>query len=225
MKHKFISGFILGGLLFGASGVIASNNLEKISAYINHGVKFEINKVAWESPDHLAPITYKDTTYLPLRAIASAVNMEVSYNDGIVSLSNVRNVNLEPIIVNSIILGATSLDVENILGKPIKTKKIDDNMFTNEYRDVSIMFERGYEEKDKFFSGSIEIKGGNITTSRGIGIGSTKEQIVEKYGFTNNITERNSEISWAYGEGYRGLIFVLKDNKVISFRSYHYSEY
>jgi hypothetical protein len=70
--------------LTGATGVFAGTQLEKISAYLNHGISFNVDGAAYSPTDgngkKLAPITYNNSTYLPVRAIADALHVPVSYD-------------------------------------------------------------------------------------------------------------------------------------------------
>ncbi|WKL03883.1 hypothetical protein Q0F98_11275 [Paenibacillus amylolyticus] len=75
---------VLGTTLTGATGVFAGTQLEKISAYLNHGISFNVDGAAYSPTDSngnkLAPITYNNSTYLPVRALADALHVPVSYD-------------------------------------------------------------------------------------------------------------------------------------------------
>lgn len=75
---------VLGMTLTGATGVFAGTQLEKISAYLNHGISFNVDGAAYSPTDgngnKLAPITYNNSTYLPVRALADALHVPVSYD-------------------------------------------------------------------------------------------------------------------------------------------------
>lgn len=68
----------------GSAGVYAGTNMQKISAYLNHSIGFKVNGAAYTPVDNngktLAPITYNDTTYLPVRALADALKVPVTFN-------------------------------------------------------------------------------------------------------------------------------------------------
>lgn len=68
----------------GSAGVFAGTNMQKISAYLNHSIGFKVNGSAYTPVDGngktLAPITYNDTTYLPVRALADALKVPVTFN-------------------------------------------------------------------------------------------------------------------------------------------------
>lgn len=84
MKKSIVSLVVLGMTLSGAVGVYAGTNMQKITAYLNHSIGFKVNGVAYHPTDlngkPIAPITYQNTTYLPVRAVADALNVPVEYN-------------------------------------------------------------------------------------------------------------------------------------------------
>lgn len=84
LKKSAATMMVLGMTLTGATGVFAGTQLEKISAYLNHGISFNVDGAAYSPTDgngnKLAPITYNNSTYLPVRAIADALHVPVSYD-------------------------------------------------------------------------------------------------------------------------------------------------
>lgn len=84
MKKSIIAMAVLGMTVTGAAGVYAGTQLQKITAVLNHQISFQVNGKAYSPADGegrpLAPITYNNTTYLPVRAIAEVLNVPVSYN-------------------------------------------------------------------------------------------------------------------------------------------------
>ncbi|WP_440112854.1 stalk domain-containing protein [Paenibacillus sp. QZ-Y1] len=84
LKKSAVTMMVLGMTLTGATGVFAGTQLEKISAYLNHGISFKVDGAAYSPTDgngqKLAPITYNNSTYLPVRAIADALHVPVSYD-------------------------------------------------------------------------------------------------------------------------------------------------
>lgn len=64
--------------LSGAAGVYAGSKLENINAYLNHGIIFKVNgsdqSLTDSKGNRLVPITYQNTTYLPVPAI-SGINV------------------------------------------------------------------------------------------------------------------------------------------------------
>ena len=71
---------MLGMTLTGAAGVYAGANLEKISAYLNHSIGIKVDGVIYNTGKTLTPITYQNTTYLPVRAIADVLDVPLQYD-------------------------------------------------------------------------------------------------------------------------------------------------
>ncbi|WP_152392757.1 hypothetical protein [Paenibacillus guangzhouensis] len=84
MKKTILAAIVLGMTLSGAAGVYAGSKLEKINAYLNHGITFNVNGADQSLMDSngkkLAPITYQNTTYLPVRAIADLTGIQVGFD-------------------------------------------------------------------------------------------------------------------------------------------------
>jgi hypothetical protein len=83
-KKMIIATMVFGMAVTGSAGVYAGTNMQKISAYLNHSIGFTVNGAAYTPVDgngnKLAPITYKDTTYLPVRALADALKVPVTFD-------------------------------------------------------------------------------------------------------------------------------------------------
>lgn len=83
-KRKWIvAACVAGTALVGSTGVYAGANLQSISAYLNNGLSIQVNGSAYTPTANgqtLAPITYQGTTYLPVRSIADALQVGVTYN-------------------------------------------------------------------------------------------------------------------------------------------------
>ncbi|AIQ67019.1 stalk domain-containing protein [Paenibacillus graminis] len=83
-KKMIIATMVFGMAVTGSAGVYAGTNLQKISAYLNHSIGFKVNGAAYTPADNngkkLAPITYNDTTYLPVRAMADALKVPVTFD-------------------------------------------------------------------------------------------------------------------------------------------------
>ncbi|UQZ34895.1 hypothetical protein C2I18_15950 [Paenibacillus sp. PK3_47] len=83
-KKMIIGAMVFGMAVTGSAGVYAGTNMQKISAYLNHSIGFKINGAAYTPVDNngktLAPITYNDTTYLPVRAMADALKIPVTFD-------------------------------------------------------------------------------------------------------------------------------------------------
>jgi len=86
MKKKtwVISAAICGMIISGSTGVYAGSKLQEIKAFLNHEIVVEVNNAAFNAVDakgnKLAPITYNNTTYLPVRAISDALNVPIKFD-------------------------------------------------------------------------------------------------------------------------------------------------
>lgn len=83
-KKMALVGSALVLLLTFSAGASASSTMERIQANLNHGISFLLNGEAWAPKDpngnKLTPISYKGTTYVPLKSVAEATGVEVSFN-------------------------------------------------------------------------------------------------------------------------------------------------
>ncbi|GGF90114.1 hypothetical protein GCM10010912_39090 [Paenibacillus albidus] len=83
-KKMIIATMVCGMAITGSAGVYAGTNMEKISAFLNHSIGFKVNGAAYSPVDNkgnkLAAITYKDITYLPVRALADALKVPVTFD-------------------------------------------------------------------------------------------------------------------------------------------------
>ena len=82
--HIFMAGFITCLLLFASvTSVFAAANGTTISALLNGTVKMMLNSTEFKAKDTsgniLLPITYNNRTYLPVRALAEALNVPIEY--------------------------------------------------------------------------------------------------------------------------------------------------
>lgn len=75
---------ILSAITIFGAGVMAGTNLEPISAYLNHGISVvkggEVQTMYDEQGNVLEPITYNDSTYLPVRAIANILGHSIEWH-------------------------------------------------------------------------------------------------------------------------------------------------
>lgn len=86
MKKSYkIIGFTLVILLAFSSGVGAASKMEKVQAYLNHGISIILDGAPWTPKDvnqkSLTPITYNGSTYVPLRAVSEAAGVFVDWNN------------------------------------------------------------------------------------------------------------------------------------------------
>ncbi|MEK4062564.1 MULTISPECIES: hypothetical protein [Paenibacillus] len=101
-KKMIIATMVFGMAVTGSAGVYAGTNLQKISAYLNHSIGFQVNGAAYTPVDGngktLAPITYNNTTYLPVRAMADVLKVPVAFdassNQVIIGTNNSSSVTL-----------------------------------------------------------------------------------------------------------------------------------
>ena len=75
MKKNFIKGFILGGILFGFTSVLAS---EVVYNAFTAGFPILINGQKWESEK--PALVVDGSTYLPLKAIGEVLDVKVNWN-------------------------------------------------------------------------------------------------------------------------------------------------
>ncbi|MCM3760975.1 copper amine oxidase N-terminal domain-containing protein [Alkalihalobacillus oceani] len=85
MKKKLMVFMMASVLVVGfALGASASPILERISAHLNWSISFVIDGSNWVPTDQnnekLAPITYQNTTYLPIRAVSEALGVAVDWD-------------------------------------------------------------------------------------------------------------------------------------------------
>lgn len=85
MKKKTAAAFItlamLGCL---GTGVYAGSNLQEIKAYLNPGIKFKVDgqpvQLKNGSGAVIAPISYNNTTYLPVRSVSDLLGVTVKFD-------------------------------------------------------------------------------------------------------------------------------------------------
>lgn len=85
MKKKLTAALtvfaVLGGM---GTGVYAGANLQEIKAFLNPGIKFKVDgqpvQLKNSSGAVIAPISYKDTTYLPVRSVSDLLGVTVKFD-------------------------------------------------------------------------------------------------------------------------------------------------
>ncbi|MEK5032812.1 stalk domain-containing protein [Paenibacillus sp. FSL R7-0302] len=85
MKKKMTAALtafaVLGGM---GTGVYAGANLQEIKAFLNPSIKFKMNgqpvQLKNGSGAVIAPISYKDTTYLPVRSVSDLLGVTVKFD-------------------------------------------------------------------------------------------------------------------------------------------------
>ncbi|TCZ75080.1 hypothetical protein E0485_19015 [Paenibacillus albiflavus] len=82
-KTRVILLLVITALLSLSAGAFAASNLTEIKAYLNSGIKFRLDGKPWSPLDdkgkEVLPISYNDTTYLPLRVIANALDIPITW--------------------------------------------------------------------------------------------------------------------------------------------------
>ena len=71
---KFIAGFIIGAMIFGVIGVFAAS-------YVANPVTFKVLVNGEEFTSDPPPLVVEGRTYLPLRAMADALDVPVNWNE------------------------------------------------------------------------------------------------------------------------------------------------
>ena len=85
MKKSIVCIALALCLVVGMSiGALAATSTEKIEALMNYGIQIKYNGVAQKFTDvngkQVYPISYKGTTYLPVRAVTEAMGCKVDWN-------------------------------------------------------------------------------------------------------------------------------------------------
>lgn len=86
MKKKLLVSLTVGTLMLASMGfgAYAATNLEEIKANLNKGISFVVNGKPWVPKDQSGnvqyAITYKGSTYVPLRAAGDALGVEVGWD-------------------------------------------------------------------------------------------------------------------------------------------------
>jgi hypothetical protein len=85
MKRKWIAaGAAAIFLVSSSAGVYAGSQLQEIKAYLDSGMKFKMDGKPFQPLNDkgavMAPITYNNSTYLPVRAISNALGVAVTYD-------------------------------------------------------------------------------------------------------------------------------------------------
>ena len=82
-KSRVILLLVITALFSLSTGAFAASNLTEIKAYLNKGIKFRLDGKPWRPLDdngkEVLPITYNGTTYLPLRVIANAFEIPITW--------------------------------------------------------------------------------------------------------------------------------------------------
>ncbi|UUZ95983.1 copper amine oxidase N-terminal domain-containing protein [Paenibacillus sp. P25] len=83
-RFAFIASIITASVISASAGAFAASNLEQIQAYLNKGLKINLNGQELALTDSTGskayPITYDGTTYLPARLISEAVGYSVTFD-------------------------------------------------------------------------------------------------------------------------------------------------
>ncbi|GGA46326.1 stalk domain-containing protein [Paenibacillus physcomitrellae] len=94
VKRSVMALMVAGMTFSGAAGVYAGTHLQKITAYLNSNISFNLNGTTFVPKDangnRLLPVVYQDTTYLPVRALSEALNAPVYYDSktGVITIGS-----------------------------------------------------------------------------------------------------------------------------------------
>jgi Copper amine oxidase N-terminal domain. len=131
MKKQWIAAGAAAILLVSTSaGVYAGTKLQQIKAYLDPSMKFKVDGKPFQPQNDkgaaLAPISYNNSTYLPVRAISKALGVAIEYDSK----------------TNTILLG------EKVAGIPIA-----DSFSSNDRtKDPELTNYNGKDYKDVFFN-------------------------------------------------------------------------
>jgi len=82
-KTRVILLLVITAMLSLSAGAYAASNLTEIKAYLNSGIKFRLDGKPWlpldDNGKQVLPITYNGTTYLPLRVVANAFDIPITW--------------------------------------------------------------------------------------------------------------------------------------------------
>jgi len=92
IKKSALAAIVLScSLVFTTIGVAASSGIEKISASLNHNIKFVLNGSNWQPKDangnKLSALVYNGSTYVPLKAVSEALGAEAKWNSSTSSIT------------------------------------------------------------------------------------------------------------------------------------------
>ncbi|ANS75909.1 hypothetical protein AWM70_16040 [Paenibacillus yonginensis] len=94
VKRSVMALMVAGMTFSGAAGVYAGTHLQKITAYLNSNISFNLNGTTFVPKDadgsKLLPVVYQDRTYLPVRALSEALNTPVYYDSktGVITIGS-----------------------------------------------------------------------------------------------------------------------------------------
>ena len=82
-KSRVILLLVVTAMFSLSTGAFAASNLTEIKAYLNAGIQFRLDGKPWRPLDdngkEVLPITYNGTTYLPLRVVANAFDIPITW--------------------------------------------------------------------------------------------------------------------------------------------------
>ena len=118
MKKKLVVLIVAAAMMFGAiAGAGAAPVLEQISAHLNWSIKFLVGGQEWEPKDgegnKLAPITYNNTTYIPVRAVSEVLGTAIDWDGENQTILIGQRADSIPITAESIITGSSSQVTED----------------------------------------------------------------------------------------------------------------
>lgn len=150
---KMIKASVLAAVvLFSSLGsAYAAVNLEPINAFFNNGVSFVLNGEAWQPKDTdgapMKAIHYEGSNYLPVRAIAEALKIPISYDPE----NQLIYIGSKPAAETPIF--AMPMEIDNIYAiltrekaeTLVKNKQYQEVLKIDQYADVEFTLDRKYK--------------------------------------------------------------------------------
>ncbi len=227
-------GCIVGAVLFGGVHIVGAemdSNPPQTDSTVDNSVRLQYNGVDI-TPQKNKPFIKDGTTYVPIRWAAGLLHAGVEWNDErrTVELTDQRNhPESEKLILTSIDLGmVVEHQLEEKIGAPNET--IEEGygttggcyqVFTMKYDGFDVSY---YLKKTGTEYHSITVTGKAMQTIRGVGVGSTIEEVRNAYGDAFNEEVSNGSGFISYGNKLVRLIFYFKDNKVEKYGVYESRE-
>ncbi|WP_217595309.1 copper amine oxidase N-terminal domain-containing protein [Cohnella sp. GbtcB17] len=123
---KYMSIFIAGAIFATAGSAYGASAVQTIKASIRGDLKINVNG----KPIDAQPITYNNTTYLPLRKAAEAVGGQVSINGSTISIQTQKQPSATSTPTPSPSSGPSAM--------PSPTEEVGVDPYANPYKDTPV---------------------------------------------------------------------------------------